>query len=316
MLHILNGDSTRMSIEQSGVPGEFLVWPDILHDGPTPLATGEEWIAARTRHLSGLASGGADDIREEYRRRDAGLESFREHDEVVFWFEHDLFDQLLLIRHLWWMDQRGAAGSATKFSLVCGDVYLGMLRPEQFPPLFDARRAITASQIADGTRVWRAVCADDPTGLAAEYAGYRGTLPFLRDALGRFLQEFPSAVGGLSRTERQILDVLGEGDRSPEQAFVQVARMEERIFMGDLSFWVIVRALGAGPRPLVTFDVELRDGALPTGIVRITDAGRQVLSGRLDRIALNGIDRWQGGVHLTPERVWRWTGTSLLPQAS
>jgi len=214
------------------------------------------------------------------------------------------------------MNERGAAAGRTKFSLVCGDVYLGTLQPADFPPLFDARRSITGGQIADGSRIWRAVCAADPTPLADEYAAYRGDLPFLRAALGRYLEEFPSAVGGLSRTERQILEVLSEGDRSPEQAFVQASRREERIFMGDLSFWAIVRTMGAGPHPLVTFDVEPRQGALPTGIVRITAAGRDVLSGRQDQIALNGIDRWQGGAHLTRERVWRWTGTSLIPQAS
>ena len=39
MLHVLNGDSARIGLEQSGIPGEIVVWPDVLYDGPTPLAT-------------------------------------------------------------------------------------------------------------------------------------------------------------------------------------------------------------------------------------------------------------------------------------
>jgi hypothetical protein len=31
-----------------------------------------------------------------------------------------------------------------------------------------------------------------------------------------------------------------------------------------------------------------------------------VLSGAADRVALLGIDRWLGGTHLRPGRVWRW----------
>jgi hypothetical protein len=42
--------------------------------------------------------------------------------------------------------------------------------------------------------------------------------------------------------------------------------------------------------------------------VAMSDAGRDVLDGRLDRVALNGIDMWRGGVHLRDggERLWRW----------
>src|SRR5215831_21137725 len=111
MLHILNGDSARMGLEQSGIPGQFVVWPDVLYEGRTPLVTGDEWIAARTGALADLAERPPDEITDRYRRNDAALESFRDHDEVIFWFEHDLFDQLLLIRHLWWLKER-AAGHA------------------------------------------------------------------------------------------------------------------------------------------------------------------------------------------------------------
>jgi hypothetical protein len=40
--------------------------------------------------------------------------------------------------------------------------------------------------------------------------------------------------------------------------------------------------------------------------LRLTGAGRQVLGGGADQLALNGIDRWVGGVHLRGrEARWR-----------
>jgi hypothetical protein len=40
---------------------------------------------------------------------------------------------------------------------------------------------------------------------------------------------------------------------------------------------------------------------------RVTDAGRDVLSGRADLLWINGMDRWIGGVHLSGREVpWRW----------
>ena len=38
----------------------------------------------------------------------------------------------------------------------------------------------------------------------------------------------------------------------------------------------------------------------------ITGRGKAVLNGDADFIALNGIDTWLGGVHLTNTNLWRW----------
>jgi hypothetical protein len=319
MLHVLNGDSARIGLEQSGIPGEIVVWPDVLYDGPTPLATGEEWIAARTTHLAGISDRAVDDVSARYRRDDAGLESFREHDEVVFWLEHDLFDQLLLIRHLWWMGERGArsAGGETRFSLVCKDAYLGLLKPETFPVLFADRRVITEAQITLGSQAWTAFCREDPSRLPAFATAVLPDLPFLPAAMRRFLEEYPSTLNGLSRTEAQILRVASDGPLSVGKAFRESAALEEALFMGDLSFFGIVEGLADARQPLLTIDqpsnLALSFVEKP---IRATEAGRAVLAGRADHVALNGIDRWMGGVHLTPERLWRWTGTSVIRAAS
>lgn len=320
-------------MEQSSVPGTLSAWPDVLHDGPTPLATGEEWIRARCGYLTSAAGEAEDAVIRQYRASDAVLESWRDRDEVVFWLEHDLFDQLLLIRHLWWLTTNTGdrARHATRFSLVCGTDYIGMLTPAQFRPRFDARQPITPEQIRIGSAAWTAFCSGDPLRLLpfaavdhaalppgtarTEYAAQAQSLPYLAPALRRFLEEFPSASNGLARSERQILEVLLDGPRTPEQAFIAASRLEEAIYMGDLSFWDLVKGMAEAPHPLVAADVQTRPGRLPEGTLQITDTGRAVLEGRADRVALNGISRWLGGTLLSADRLWRWTGSSLLPQA-
>ena len=265
----------------------------------------------------------ADEVFQQYRATDAVLESWRERDEVVFWLEHDLFDQLLLIRHLWWLRANGAEGAKgagaegeTRFSLVCGTDYIGLLKPEQFGPLFEARRPITAEQIAIGSAAWEAFCSDTPSTIEPFAATHHDSLPYLAPALRRWLEEFPSTENGLARSERQILEVLAEGPRTPEQAFVAAARFEEAIYMGDLSFWDTVKRMSDVAHPLIALDVQERPGRLPDGTIRITETGRAVLAGRADHVTLNGISRWLGGTLLTPARLWRWNGLSLLPPAS
>jgi hypothetical protein len=135
----------------------------------------------------------------------------------------------------------------------------------------------------------------------------------LSRAIGRLLEEFPSADNGLSRTERQILEILSEGDRSPEQAFVAASRLEDDIWMGDWSFWTNVQRLNAGTHPLLTLDVEPREDRLPAGTLAITETGRRVLARRADHVDLNAPSRWIGGTRLASDRQWRWTGSSLRP---
>lgn len=40
--------------------------------------------------------------------------------------------------------------------------------------------------------------------------------------------------------------------------------------------------------------------------VALTEAGGRVLAGEADHAALNGVDRWIGGVHLLGMPAWRW----------
>jgi hypothetical protein len=335
ILHILNGHAPIPAMQLSSVPGTLSPWPDVLHDGPTPLATGEEWIRARIGQLASMSAQDLEQMRAQYRESDAVLESWRDRDEVVFWLEHDLFDQLLLIRHLWWLKNNAAerARHATRFSLVCGSDYIGLLKPEQFGPRFEARQPITPGQIRIGSAAWEAYCSGDPTRLLrfaaaedadnakrsaaedAEYAEQTRQLPYLAAAMRRVLEEFPAAANGLARSERQILEVLSEGPRTPEQTFIASSRFEEAIYMGDLSFWEIVQQLSDAPHPLIAMDVQERPGRLPDGTMQITDTGRAVLANPADRIALNGISRWLGGTLLSSDRVWRWTGSALLPPA-
>jgi hypothetical protein len=48
--------------------------------------------------------------------------------------------------------------------------------------------------------------------------------------------------------------------------------------------------------------------------VRLTETGESVMRGARDRVRLNGIDRWLGGVHLEgPDAAWRWDGRTVIP---
>ena len=312
-LHVLNGDSVRVTLEHSDVPGALAVYPEILHEGPVPPDSGTRaWRETRSRYLSARDYLPYADAMRNLEAWDAKLESFADYDEVVLWFEHDLFDQLLLVRHLDWFSRRVLGRTA--LSLICIGEFpgfepfhgLGQLNPEQLTSLLGTRQPVSPEQIALGVRTWRAFTASDPLELdALVRTGDTRVLPFLAGAFRRFLEEYPALTTGLPRTERQILELLTAEPLTPERLFLAELGLEERGFMGDTTFWKRVLDLASGATPLVALDVEPLDDdrsgylALPNGTVSITDAGRAVLAGAADWVRLNGFDRWLGGVHLS-----------------
>jgi hypothetical protein len=107
----------------------------------------------------------------------------------------------------------------------------------------------------------------------------------------------PSVDTGLSRTQRQILDIALEGGHTFPTMFLADQRKEERMFMGDTQFDGWIRGMMACPVPLL----ELGDG-----VYRVSAAGREVLAGRADHVKLNRIAapyRWDPSTE-TVRNAW------------
>jgi hypothetical protein len=317
MLHVMNGDATRMTFERSDIPGNVTVYADALLEGPVPAGlTDAEMQLVRERFH---AAPGEMDPGASWQR---GMEAYPQYEEVVLWFEHDLFDQLLLIRHLDWFARRGLG--STKLSLICIDRFpgiemflgLGQLTADQLRPLLDTRAAVNAAQVELGRRAWRAFTSPDPTEIEGVLRSDTGALPFLGAALRRWLQEFPATGSGLPRSEREMLSILAGGTQSIWSLFHALSQREDPLMPTDSSFMGRIEELASGSRPLIAVRVESDDAPapvtevnvvkLPKGAVTITDTGSDVLAGRADWLSLTPFDRWLGGVHVTNGSMWRW----------
>ncbi len=297
MLHVTNG--TSVSLGQSGLAGEVLVWADVLHEGPVPAELSlEELSRLRGAFLDALWPGQLP-AGEELARRDRTLLA---HDEIVLWFEHDLYDQLQLIQILDCL-----RGRPVRTELIGVDRYLGPLTGAQLAELWPYRKAVAQGQFDLARAAWAAFRSPDPTGIEGLLRAGTEALPFLEGALLRHLEQFPSVRNGLARTERQILELVDAGERAFPRLFRADQQKEERIFMGDSVFLLYLRGLCDCRQPL------LRESG---GEYEVTETGREVLAGRADQVRLNGIHRWLGGVHLEgSEARWRWdeTARSLRP---
>ena len=324
-LHVTNGDVTVDLLRRAGLARDALAWADVLHEGPVPAGLG----AAGLRRVRAEFIAGGDGldpaaVRRRFEERDRALAANRG-GEYVLWFEADLYDQLQIAQILGALGHLGVAPG--RVTLVCIGEYpgiahfggLGELEPGQFPGLLDAATPLTAEALDLGAAAWAALRAADPAGLGPIAASRSRELRFLGEAFDRLSREYPSTRDGLSLTERRLLAATPDGPEgsgpqggapdgraSAGAVFARLGEREARPFLGDLFFFRIVARLASGRVPLLRLDPPGGQVTAGTGL-RPTAAGRRVLRGEADHVALNGIDRGVGGVHLHGEAArWRW----------
>jgi hypothetical protein len=314
-LHVANGTSTTRTIEQAGIPGFYSIWADPLHDGPVPGGlTDAQLTEVRTRHLAGEFPSSLDTVNDPRAWR-AIIEHDQAYDELVLWFEHDLFDQLNLIQLLTWL--RDTRATHRRVSLICIDSYpgrpdfkgLGELTTGELAPLLATRRLVLDAQYDLAARAWDAFSQPSPESLEALSTADTSALPFLAPALVRWLQEYPWVGDGLSLNERRLLELAADDRLTLSAAFWRMSQGERRYHITDHAVQSLAETLSAStPALLALSPLEAQvERAWFKRSIGITDAGQSVLAAQQDRVALCGIDRWLGGVHLQGRTVpWRW----------
>jgi len=320
-LHVTNGDATVPGLRATGLAETIMPWRDVLHEGPVPDVADEELRRVRTAFLAG-ANAADVGTAAEFAERDRTLEAHRD-GEYVLWFEADLYDQLQLVQIL--ARLRALAVPPDAITLICIGEHLGIahfgglgqLSPEQLGrlPATAATRLSTAA-LDHAASAWAALRAPDPMGLADIAAARSPELRFVADAFDRLGREYPSTRDGLSLTERRILAAVAAGALTAGAAFVRAGAREARPFLGDS--WCFERITGFVEAPIPLLAAERPAPVDRHTRPRLTAAGRRVLDGLEDHVALNGVERWIGGVHLTGRAVaWRWSeGTeSITPSA-
>ncbi len=288
MLHIHNGDSTAATARKTAIPGEHLAWREALVCGPTPGGLSEDkFRRVRGKHLSDSYGLNLEHCERELRAQSETLARFSDHEEIVLWFEHDLFCQV----HL-----RG----------------LGQLNEEQLASLFPQRQEASKAQLHLGSRAWQAYSSADPAELIPLMNSDLSEIPFLKRALIKHIQRFPSTKNGLGIIENVGLELIAEGYRSFKSLFPAFNRCESEYGLGDAQLYLELKRLADASAPLLTSSNAAQEPTMDSAKMllssfEITELGKAALDGDEDFVTRNGIDYWLGGVHLEGNEVgWRW----------
>jgi hypothetical protein len=273
----------------------------VLHEGPVPEGLSlEDLSRVRAEFIAACGWERLEKAMALFAERDRTLSAQGPEEDVVLWLEHDLYDQLQLLQILDWF--AGHPERAGRLFLICIDRFegiepfygLGQLSPKQLSSLWSRREPVTPEQLALAQKAWHAFRAPEPGPWAALLCEETAALPFLKAAVLRHLQQFPSVENGLSHTERQLLSALSDTPMTFANLFKATQAAEESPFMGDTVLRQLLQQLVQCRVPLAHLSA--------TGLYILTQAGRAVLQGQQNHVQLNGIDRWLGGVHLKKPR--------------
>src|ERR1700744_2255168 len=215
ILHILNGDATAYSFEETGLDGDILVWREIFSQGPlieniTSAAfwnTRSEWINKTFEDQPGSYEG----------KVVKPLEKLSEpYDEINLWFEFDLHCQANLLGVMELLSKKTDL-SAPAIYLVCPEEYLGVedfrgmgqLNSEQLEDLYDDRMRLNEWEFTLASQGWKLYVNGDDVALEKwlNENTFWGNLPSLKAALQAHMKRIRVNKDGLNYIEQKLLDI-------------------------------------------------------------------------------------------------------------
>ncbi len=315
-LHVRCGHDIQVRLKESGFKGDFLAMIDPLCIGPIPanrasfLEIRAQYVADTLLPVMGQTGSVKDIISQEQSNIKTLLSD--EFERIVFWVEHDAYDQFMLLRCLLYLeninDKAIEVIEVNHFPGTERFIGFGQLPAEALRSCWQLRQPINARLMNQAKQCWNALTSDSPNTIVKLYQQNElDCLPNIRSALMRHLQELPHSESGLSFTQRLALDVLAKQRQniSLSEWFRLYQQREPLPFLGDVMFFALMLPLASKESPLITLDGSGKNWGERQ--VSITRHGNDYLEGTAKFLQQS----WVGGIQISKQKRWVWDHAQL-----
>ena len=213
LLHITNGDSFTSRLQSLQFKGDVITWREMLCEGKTLSTVGSEsfWktrFEFLNKNYKVSKSWFIEKTLKEYR----SLCNHKQQDQIVLWFEYDLFCQINMLAVISWLKTHRRHA---EISLVCSgkiegsDKLYGLneLNDDKLMELYENKKVLSQDDIEYADYIWQLYCSDNPIRLENQIANNDFQFEYLSDALKTHLKRFPTIKNGLNDLENHILEV-------------------------------------------------------------------------------------------------------------
>ncbi|WP_298365484.1 DUF1835 domain-containing protein [uncultured Lutibacter sp.] len=251
VLHVVNGDYTAQIFKQTIIKGKVVVWRELLCEGPIEIEVGSDdfWM---NRYSYIKTNFGVERLEyfDKTIKEIIQLEDLEKFDEVVLWFEYDLFCQVNLIAACSYLLQSFRKDVA--YFLVCTGYEKGKnelqslsnYMPKQYPNLLENRIKISKTNLEFANNCWKIFVENKKDNLK-NYNFKHSKFRYLQKAIDQHLETFPKE-NGLNEIENKILELIESNSFSKNEIIRQLLLWQnaETVYgFGDLQYFNYLQKL-------------------------------------------------------------------------
>ncbi|HLV14812.1 MAG TPA: DUF1835 domain-containing protein [Xanthomarina sp.] len=246
-LHITNGGVLTNYLKELDVAGNILTWQEMLCEGPTTSEIDtDEFLIKRKEFLNKFYQIEVNES--SYKEELHILNNLDSYQEIVLWFEYDLFCHINLLAVISLLNKKKAN---LPLYLVCSGRIKGEANLKALPELtenqlldhYKNKVKLTEDDKELAISLWRIYCGKDHN-LFKPYITQKSSFKYLSNCLKAHLERFPNLKTGLGVLEENILTLIKEKNiRSKNQLMGYIMNYQGYYGYSDIQIQRLIHLL-------------------------------------------------------------------------
>lgn len=252
VLHILNGDSTATILNETSILGDIVVWREMFCEGPICKEVGsDEFWLKRYDYFENELGVTKLEYYDKTIKEIIKLEDVSNYDEVVFWFEYDLFCQVNLMALCSYLMENYSKSAL--YYLICtgkekGTNQLQSLADynvDYYPKLLENKIKLSRSKLLFAKQCWELYVENIPEKLKLFNFNKYSKFAYFKMAINQHLERFPKS-NGLNQIQQKILEVIDADNFNKNQIVREMLIWQNTVTVygfGDLQYFLYLNKL-------------------------------------------------------------------------
>lgn len=251
-IHIVNGDSVLPILTKSGIEGDIIVWREMLCDGPVcvKVASDTFW-KKRLDYFEKELGVPKVEYFDKTIKELLKLEDLSNYNELVMWFEFDLFCQVNLMALCTFLYKNYR--KTITYNLVCigkvkGNDKLHSLTdfsPEDFKGLYNNKLKLNKTDLEYAKECWEVYAKNNVEKVQVFDFNKNIKFPYFQSAMNQHLKRFQT-VNGLNEIQNKILEIIDSSALTANEIVKELLiwqRKETVYGFGDIQYFLYLKKL-------------------------------------------------------------------------